>query len=493
VKNEQGVLLRTKEFQIMEASIAELQQAMIKGIVTSVDLVRMYLDRIERYDKKGPAINAMVYLNEKAIETAKELDREREEKGPRGPLHGIPIIVKDNYDTFDMPTTASSLVLKDSLPPADSFIVAELRKAGAVIIGKSNMHEFAYGISSISSLGGQTFNPYALNRHPGGSSGGTGAAIAANFAAVGLGTDTGCSIRNPSSYNNLVGLRATYGLTSRSGIIPISFTQDVGGPMARSVSDVAVVMDVIAGKYDPRDPSTQSGTNKTPVCYAEHLKKDGLKGARIGILKEYFGDLPETKPTNRVIEKAIIDLEKQGAACLEISIANLSEADNSKIPEFEFETAINQYLESLGEGRPVNSLTEILESGVCTPGILKHLLAATGHSLEEPEYKKALVMRESFRESVEEIMDNYQLDAIMYPTFQSPPPLIGQEKWEFNNGGLSAYSGLPAISVPAGFTEDGLPIGMELAARSFEEGKLIELAYSYEQATNHRTPPKNTP
>lgn len=493
MQNEQGVLLGTKGFQIIESSIAELQMAMIKGLVTSVDLVRMYLERIEMYDKKGPAINAMVCLNEKALEIAQELDMEREEKGPRGPLHGIPVIVKDNYDTVDMPTTASSLILKDSVPPKDSFLVAQLRQAGAVIIGKSNMHEFAYGISTISSLGGQTFNPYALNRHPGGSSGGTGAAIAANFAVFGMGTDTGCSIRNPSSYNNLVGLRATYGLTSRSGIIPISLTQDVGGPMARSVADVAVVLDVIAGKYDPRDPSTQYGINKTPVSYTEHLKKDGLKGARIGILKDYFGDILDAEPTNCVINKAIIDLEKLGATCQEITITNLSEANNSRIPEFEFETAINQYLESLGEGRPVNSLTEILDSGVCTPGIIKHLQVALGHSLEDPEYKQALVKRESFRKSVEEIMDQYQLDAILYPTFQSPPPLIGEEKWEFNNGGLSAYSGLPAISVPAGFTDDGLPVGMEFAARSFRESRLIELAYAYEQATNHRTPPKNTP
>jgi amidase len=493
VEKEQGVLVTDKEFQIIEATITELQLAMEEGLVTSLDLVLMYLDRIERYDKKGPAINAMIHLNTSAIETAKELDKEREEKGPRGPLHGIPMIVKDNYDTVDMPTTASSLVLKDSIPPEDSFMVAELRKAGAVIIGKSNMHEFAYGISTISSLGGQTFNPYALNRHPGGSSGGTGAAIAANFAGFGLGTDTGCSIRNPASYNNLVGLRATYGLTSRSGIVPISLTQDVGGPMARSVSDVAVVMDVIAGKYDPRDPATQYGVNKTPASFTEHLKKDGLKGARIGILKEYFGDQPESEPTNHVIEKAMIEIEELGATCIEVIIPNLSEADKSRIPEFEFETAINQYLESLGEGRPVNSLVEILDSGVCTPGIIKQLTTAVGHSLEDPEYKKALLNRESFRKSVEETMDKYKLDAILYPTFKSPPPLIGEEKWEFNNGGLSAYSGLPAISVPAGFTNDGLPIGMELAARSFEEGRLIELAYAYEQATNHRTPPKNTP
>ena len=493
MKEEQGVLVTTKEFQILEASISELQAAMEKGLVTSVDIVKMYLDRIERYDKKGPAINAIIHLNTQAIVTAMELDKEREERGTRGPLHGIPIIVKDNYDTLDMPTTASSMVLKDSIPLEDSFMVAELRKAGAVIIGKSNMHEFAYGISTISSLGGQTFNPYALNRHPGGSSGGTGAAIAANFAAFGLGTDTGCSIRNPSSYNSLVGLRATYGLTSRAGIIPISLTQDVGGPMARSVADVAVVMDVLAGKYDPRDQVTQYGVNKKPDSYIDYLKVDGLKGARIGVLKEYFGDNPECEPTNKVINTAIIDLEKQGASCMEITIPNLSDAGNSRIPEFEFETAINQYLESLGEGRPIASLMEILDTGVCTPGIIKQLKAAVGHSLEDPEYKEALLNRDSFRESVEEIMDKYELDAIMYPTFKSPPPLIGVEKWEFNNGGLSAYSGLPAISVPAGFTEDGLPIGMELAARSFEEGRLIELAYAYEQATHHRTPPKNTP
>jgi amidase len=493
MKYEQNVLL-VKGFTLMEATIAELQQAMEQEIVSSVDLVNMYLERIEKYDKKGPVINSLVYVNPNAVQTARELDKERKEKGIRGPLHGIPMILKDNYDTYDMPTTASSLTLKDSIPLQDSFLVALLREAGVVIIGKSNLHEFAYGISTISSLGGQTFNPYMLNRHPGGSSGGTGASIAANFAVFGMGTDTGCSIRNPSSYNNLVGLRSTYGLTSRAGIVPISLTQDVGGPIARTVSDIAVVMDCLAGKYDPRDPTTSLGVGKRPESYMDYLRKDGLKGAKIGILRAYFGESEETEPTNKVIETAIKALEEQGAICFDIEIPQLAEVKEADISKFEFETAINGYLDSLGVNRPVQSLQEIIDSGLCTPNIIGRLTSAIGNTLEDPEYKQALESRTRFCQSVEEIMDSYEIDAILYPTFQSPPPLIGQERWEYNNGALSAYSGLPAISVPAGFTDDGLPIGIELCARSFQESRLIELAYAYEQSTFHRTPPtKSTP
>ncbi|WEG11024.1 amidase family protein [Pullulanibacillus sp. KACC 23026] len=493
MKKEQD-LLQLSEFSILEASIQDLQIAMEQGLVSSEELVKFYLDRIERYDKKGPALNALVYVNPEAIETARALDQERMEKGSRGPLHGIPIILKDNYDTYDMPTTASSKTLEGSIPLRDAFLTARLREAGVVILGKSNLHEFAYGISSMSSLGGQTFNPYGLNHHPGGSSGGTGAAIAANFAVFGMGSDTGCSIRNPSSYNSLVGLRSSYGLTSRAGIIPISITQDVGGPMAKTVTDIAIVMDRLAGFEDPRDPSTKLGVDKRPDTYTAFLKRDGLKGARIGILRACFGESNETEPANRVIEQSIQELEGEGANCLDIELSQLHEAKEGDLPKYEFQTAIERYLMELGEDRPVSTLQEIVDSGLCIPGIMEALTSALGKSMEDPDYKAGLEKRLKFRESVEQAMDDSDIDAILYPTFQSPPPLIGQERWAYNNGALSAYSGLPAIAVPAGFTEDGLPVGMELCARMYQEPKLIELAYAYEQATHHRKPPvKNVP
>ncbi|WP_110926630.1 amidase [Bacillus massiliglaciei] len=486
VWNEDGL-------DITELSVKELQNAMEQGLVTSEELTVKYLERIKKYDKEGPAINSLVYVNERAILTARELDREREEQGIRGWLHGIPIVLKDNYDTFDMLTTASSLVLKNSYPLQDSFMVQQLKEAGAVIIGKSNMHEFAYGISTHSSLGGQTLNPYKLERHPGGSSGGTAAAVAANFAAVGLGTDTGCSIRNPAAHNNLVGLRPTQGLTSRSGIIPISFTQDTGGPIGRNVEDVALVMDILAGKFDERDPSTKAGEDRQPESYLAYLQSNQLKKVKIGILIDRFGGNKDSEPVNKVLLKAISDMESNGAEMLEIRLQELLDFDALSIPKFEFKTAIEEYLNSLGESRPVSTLEEIIESGLCSPTIMGDLTEASLMSLEDPIYKKRLDEREQYRETIIKKMNDLELDAILYPTFQSPAPYLSEQKWEDNNGDLSAYSGLPAVSVPAGFTEEGIPVGLELLARPFEEGTLLGIAYSFEQKTKHRKLPVHTP
>ena len=479
-------------FDVKEKSIAQLQAALESGEVTSVELVDYYLQRIHQYDKKGPCINSLIMVNDKALDEAKLLDEERKEKGARGPLHGIPVILKDNYDTFDMPTTAGSVTLKDSFPPQDATITKQLRDAGAIFIAKANMHEYAYGISTISSLGGQTFNPYQLNRHPGGSSGGTGAAIAANFAAIGMGTDTGCSIRNPSSYNNLVGLRPSYGLTSRAGIIPISSTQDVGGPMGRTVEDVAIVMDVISGEFDERDSITKLGVGKAPESYTEYLTADALQGAKIGVLNQYFGTSELTMPTTKVVKEALAQMEGAGATLVEMEIENLKEIAALNISSYEFKKALNDYLSTLSNP-PVSSLEDILESGQITPAIVKELTLGQNLDMEDEAYQKALEQREAFREKVEALMDALGIDVIAYPTFQSPPPLIGTEYREFNNGALSAVSGLPAISVPAGFTEDGLPVGIEFAGRLYGEAALIQLAYAFEQLTKHRTAPPTTP
>ncbi|WP_209121111.1 amidase family protein [Alkalihalobacillus sp. BA299] len=481
-----------RSFTIEEATIVELQEALEKGKLTSEELVTYYLKRIEMYDKKGPALKSIIYINDQALETARSLDEERKRKGKRGLLHGIPIILKDNYDTFDMPTSAGSKVLKDSIPLEDSFIVKQLREAGAIIIAKSNLHEFAFGLSTNSSLGGQTLNPYDLRKHAGGSSGGTGAAIAANFAAVGMGTDTGCSIRYPASQNNLVGLRATYGLTSRSGIVPISTTQDVGGPIGRTVSDVAAIMDVISGKLDSRDPITEFGVGEKPKSFLAHLKEDALQGTKIGVFRDYFGQGEEAAGTNSLLESVIEMMETLGAEMIDITIPEIFDFDASVYP-WEFESALNDYFHSLGENRPVATLKELIEKAQHIEGIDGQLKEAVGKSLEDLEYKSALENRGKLRKGILEQMKVHGLDAIFYPTFKTSTSLVDEQRWEDNNGFLSANSGLPAISFPIGFTDDGFPVGAEFLAGAFEEAKLIELAYSYENVTKHRTPPSLTP
>lgn len=483
----------TEEVNIVELSIQELQHLLEKGIMTSEKLVKTYLERISMYDKEGPAINSLIYINEEAIITARELDLERRESGPGSLLHGIPIILKDNFDTVDMPTTAASLVLEHSVPLEDAFIVKQLREAGAIIIGKANLHEFALGISSESSLGGQTLNPYKLDRHPGGSSGGTAAAVAANFGAVGLGTDTGCSIRNPAAHNNLFGLRPTYGLTSRAGIVPISFTQDTGGPIGRTVSDIAIIMDEIAGKYDPRDPSTKLGEGKPPLSYLNHLNSDKLKTTKIGILRDRFGETEEAEATNQQINQAIDTMKGNGTEIIEFSMPKLKDFDSLSIPYFEFKVAIEEYLLSLGENGSISSLKEIIESNLSREVIKEDLKKCLNLSLEDPKYKKVLKERETFRDVLINKMNELEIDVMLYPTFKSPAPKIGEQKWEDNNGDLSAYSGLPAISIPAGLTKLGIPVGLELLARPFEEDILIEIAYSFEQLTKHRKLPVHTP
>jgi len=279
-----GLAPQAERFDAFEKTIPELQDAMERGDVTAVELVRQYVARIEAFDQRGPKLNAMIYLNPRALDDAAALDRERREQGPRGPLHGIPVILKDNYDTFDMPTTGGSIALAGHVPADDGYQVKKLREAGAVFIGKANMHELAYGITTVSSLGGQTRNPYDPTRNPGGSSGGTGAAIASGFAAIGMGSDTCGSIRIPAANNNLFGLRVTQGLSSRDGIIPLALTQDVGGPLARSVVDLVLVLDATVGR-DPADAQTQASEGRVPESYTEFLQPRGLDNVRLGLLQ----------------------------------------------------------------------------------------------------------------------------------------------------------------------------------------------------------------
>ncbi|MEO6434143.1 MAG: amidase family protein, partial [Tepidisphaeraceae bacterium] len=329
------------DFDVMERTIPELQAAMESRHVTSRQLVELYLARIAAYDNIGPALHAIVAINPEALTIADALDAERRARGARGPLHGIPVLVKDNYETMEMPTSAGSIALASFHPRSDAFQVRKLRDAGAVILGKTNMHELAAGITTTGSRFGQTRNPYDLDRNPGGSSGGTGAAVAANFAVAGMGSDTCGSIRNPASHNNLVGLRGTQGLSSRTGIVPLSSTQDIGGPLARSITDLAIMLDATVGA-DPADATTTGNAAHIPPSYRASLRADRLKGARLGIIRSLFGAAPEDQEVTTLVNKAMDALKKAGAEPIDVVIPGLDDLlrDSSLInAEFKFDLA----------------------------------------------------------------------------------------------------------------------------------------------------------
>ena len=480
----------------MEATIPELQAALATGTVTSRDLVSMYLARIEAYDHKGPALNAISVTNQKALAEADALDAERRAGASRGPLHGIPVVVKDNYETTGMQTADGSTALAGWLPPDDAHLVKRLRAAGAIIIAKTNMHEFAYGILTVGSLFGATRNPYALDRNPGGSSGGTGAAIAANFAAVGMGSDTCGSIRIPAFHNSLVGIRGTQGLASRVGIIPLSSTQDIGGPIGRSVTDVAIVLDAIVG-YDPADPQTAASVDNIPKSYTDFLQLNGLRGARIGIVTSLFAADSEDVEIATVVRAALNEMKSQGADLVEIKIPGLTELltdrlGGSLIIRQDFKFDFNSYLAARPTA-PVHSLEEVLASGKFHPIVKDQLNTSQSiDSRDTKEYLEHRLKRDVLRETILKAMADNRVDALAYPTIRRKANLIGQAQLG-TNCRFAANSGLPAIVVPGGFTPDGLPVGVELLGRSWSEPQLIKLAYAYEQATNHRRPPPTTP
>jgi len=484
-------LATNPRYDAFEKTIPELQEAMERGDVTSRELVRQYLERIEAFDRGGPALNSFIFVNPRALEEADALDRERRESGPRGPLHGIPIILKDNYDTKDMPTTASSVALTGFVPKDDGFQVRKLREAGVVFLGKSNLHELARGITTISSLGGQTLNPYDPNRNPGGSSGGTGAAVAANLAAVGMGSDTCGSIRIPAANNNLFGLRVTQGLSSRDGIIPLSHTQDVPGPLARSVIDLVLVLDVTVGP-DPADPQTSVAAGRIPGSYRQFLERDGLKGKRLGLLKSYLLAAPPEKEMTDVVLAAVEAMKKEGAEAVEIEIKKLSELlEGSGVIGMEFKFDLEDYLEAAGEA-PVKNLGEILDRGLYHDALGPIFRTSNDAKENSEEYRKALSRRKDVQKELLRAMKRHRLDAIVYPTLRLKPARIGDPQ-PGSSCTVSAHSGLPAFSIPAGFTSDGVPVGVELLGKAFDEGKLIAMAYAYEQAVKPRKSPPRTP
>jgi Asp-tRNA(Asn)/Glu-tRNA(Gln) amidotransferase A subunit family amidase len=485
---------RAAGYDAFEKSIGELQADMASGATTSVALVRFYLRRIAAFDQTGPRLNAVIALNPHAEAVAASLDAERRRGRTRGPLHGIPVLLKDNLDTADMPTTGGCLALAGHVPREDAFQVRKLRDAGAVILGKVNLHELALGLTTISSYGGQTLNPYDLTRAPGGSSGGSGVATAANFAACAIGTDTSGSIRIPASHNAIVGLRPTAGLSSRSGVIPFGHTQDTAGPMARSVSDVALVLDATVG-HDPADPVTAASVGKTPASYASSLREDALRGARVGVLTEFFGTAPEDQPVAAVVRRAIDDMKGRGAIAVEVTVpglAGLLTASNLLTQELKFD--LREYLRR-PPAAAVTSLEALLASGLHTAQFTGFIEGANALPDDYPageDYKKRLEARESLRRAVVEAMDANRLDALVYPTTRRIAPVIGGNQLG-SNAGLSAQSGCPAITLPAGTVEGGFPVGVELLGRPFGEPTLLALAFAYEQATKHRRPPASAP
>jgi Asp-tRNA(Asn)/Glu-tRNA(Gln) amidotransferase A subunit family amidase len=482
--------IRQQGYDVFEATILELQDDMATGRVTAVELVDAYLARIAAYDQRGPMLNAIIRLNPNARAEAALLDQERATHGPRGPLHGIPIILKDNFDTFDMPTTAGSIALAGLVPPDDAFQVRQLRDAGAIILGKANMHELALSIRTNSSLGGQTRNPYDPSRYPGGSSGGTGAAIAASFAAIGWGTDTGGSIRIPSSHNNLFGLRLTKGLSSSDGIIPLGHTQDEGGPMARTATDLAIGLDAIVG-HDAADPATLRG--RALPSFVEALDSTALQGARLGVLTEAFGDAPEGSEVRTVIRGAIEQMKEAGADVIDsVEIPNLDSLGRG-VTRFEFKFDLMDYLAAV-PGAPVSSLGDILDRGLHLYEIQSNLRWRDSLGTRDgEEYRAALAKRAEARNAFMAVLEEHQLDALVYPTIRRTPAHIGDPTGGNPNGWISPETGLPALSVPAGLTDDGLPVGMELLGAPFSDARLLALGFAFERATHPRRAPTTVP
>jgi amidase len=490
-----------QSFPVTEISISDIHAAMQAGTLTCHDLVQQYLNRILAYDQQGPKLNAMLYVNPRALQQADAMDQEFKRTGKLKPLACIPIILKDNYDTADMPTTAGSILLKDTRPEKNAFAVTRLKENGALILGKANMQEFALGGITVSSLGGQTKNPYDLTRTPGGSSGGSAVAVAANFAAVGTGSDTGGSIRSPSSANSLVGIRPTAGLISRDGIVPISVTQDTIGPLTRTVADGARMLDAMAG-YDPNDPITALSVGHIPKTYTTNLE-NGLKGARIGVLETLFGSGPDYEEVNQVMAKAIDALKEQGAAIVRVEDAALDTnelLDKVNVEDFEFKSQIKHYLENQGSRVAVHSLAEIIASGKYDrPTLEKRLALAQSREETDPEYKNRKIKIDALKIEVANLMAQNHLDALVYPYQKRLVVPIGETFQPDRNGILAALAGFPAIVVPAGFSAPtanapiGVPVGIEFLARPWEEPELLKLAYGFEQATHARRQPISAP
>ena len=490
-------------FEVHEASIAQIHDAMKAGRLTCRALVEQYLRRIDTFDKNGPAINAIVITNPDALKQADAMDQQFKQGGVTGALHCIPTIVKDNFETIGLQSANGSLALAGFVSSKDAFQVKKMKDAGAIVIAKSNMAEWAFTpnetLSSI--LPGYTKNPYALDRVTAGSSGGTAAAVAASFGTVGLGSDTGNSIRGPSSHQALVGIRSTMGLTSRAGVMPLNLLADIAGPMARTVADAVAVFQVVVGS-DPADPVTAAATAHLPQNYAASLVADGLNGARIGVLRFAYERDSTDPEIVQVFMRAVDDLRKAGATIIDPGVVEgIGEIRRQQGVGscMGFKYDINRFLASHGDRIPMKSLTEIVKSGRFHPTVRLRLEQAEEGAVNGPDTaacQAEMTYREQVRAAVNKAMDAQKIDAWVYPTWSNPPRLIG----DLNTPGgdnsqfFSPTTGFPSIQVPMGYTRGGrLPAGITFFGRAWAEPTLIKYAFAYEQATRHRRAPESTP
>ncbi|HSF15129.1 MAG TPA: amidase family protein [Vicinamibacteria bacterium] len=495
--------------ELTTASIADINAAFEAGALSSEKLVALCLARIEAYDAEGPKLNAVIAIHPEAVATARALDEERRKSGPRSPLHGIPVVLKDNFDTFDLPTTAGSFMLQDSIPPDDAFVVKKLRDAGAIVLAKLNMSELASG-DTRSSLIGPMLNPHDLTRSPAGSSGGTGVAIAAAYAPLGLGTDTGGSVRGPAAANGIVGLKTTYGLVSRDGIVPLALSFDTAGPMAKNVYDIAVALGIMAG-LDPADDSTRKGEGKLVNDYTQFLDADALNAARLGIARDFMGQDPDV---DWVIEASLEAMRAAGATIVDVKFPTwLLQSRNDfywTIRRREFRAQIPDYLKALGPSYP-KTLADLLARSMTltapndqgfSPNPRRWSMfkeEEESGTLDDYEYRAVLDHGlPLIRSIVEGVMREEQLDAIVYPTASrrplrsdaDPDPLADLFASATN---IANLTGFPDLIVPAGFTGNGLPVTLSFLGVAFNEGKLLALGYAFEQKTRARRVPVHTP
>ena len=498
--------LAAQTLSLTEATIANISAALDAGTLTSEALLRQYLARIDAYNDKGPELNAILWMNRDALESARALDRERRESGPRSRLHGIPVVLKDNVDTHDMPTTAGSVLLAGSIPPDDAFIVRKLRAAGAIILAKLNMSEFASGVP-MSSMGGYTRNPHSLTRTPSGSSGGTGVAIAAAFGQIGIGTDTGGSVRGPSAANGIVGLKTTHGLVSRDGIVPLGLSFDTAGPMARHVYDVAAMLSALAG-VDPDDDSTRKSEGNVMADYTMALDANALEGARVGVARDFLG---QDQEVDWIIKASLQAMRDAGAEVVDMKFPEwLLEARDDMYTTIrwrEFRVQIAEYLSTLGDEYP-KTLAELIERS-------QKITARTEYGAQPNPTRWALLQKEEesgevtdseylavrdhglalVRAIVEGILSESKLDAIVYPTRPTRPSLV-----EGSTGGggrsvtnIANLTGFPDLTVPAGFTSNRLPVNISFLGAAFTEARLLAIGYAFEQLTKARRDPLHTP
>jgi amidase len=493
----------SSKFKLVETTVDEIHEALEAGEVTSEELVERYIERIEAYDNSGPELNSVVTVNENAAERAAELDEKREANGFVGPLHGIPVLVKDQAETEGVATTFGSEACADYVPDSDATIVSRIKEAGAVVLAKTNLPDWACAYFTFSSASGQTKNPYDLERDPGGSSGGTGASVAANLGVVGIGEDTGGSIRVPSANCNLYGIRPTTGLVSRTGLSPIVPRQDTAGPMARTVTDMTYLLDVLVG-YDAEDAWSGITAQSEVSSYTDYLNEDGLESKRIGVLRDLFGndDNPNAAPVNEVVENAIETLSEAGAEIVDpVSVSNIEEQiTETEVYDYFGSIYLNDFIAER-DNIPYEDAQDILEEGVYHEdlGLFEAIASVTEDPEDMLDFWRSTLGQETFRRDVLDTFAANDLDALVFPDVQVVPPLVSDlgEKYttaDFPaNTPLGAQTQCPAVSVPGELTKDRLPVGVELLGKPHHEHELVEIAYAYEQVADTRKSPEVTP